>query len=370
MKKIGLLLSAIIVLATSCADKNAYTITGKVANADANGKQVFLQKLGEDGRSFVSMDTATVENGAFVFTGKADTVPAIRFVKLSDDLVMPALVILEAGKIELNIDTVSSVKGTALNDQYQAFATKSNEINNKMRKLGDEYRNASIAGTLTPEQETRINTEYDSLTDELTASMFDFTKSNIKNPVGEFFFLTFGSAFDETQAKDLLGSVSDKFKENEQVKHLVAHFEKLEATAVGKQFVDVKGFTPEGKEVSLSAYAGKGKVVLVDFWASWCGPCKQEMPNVVAAYAKYKDKGFEIVGISLDQDGEAWKGAIKDLKITWPQMSDLKGWQSELSAPYAVTSIPYTLLLDKDGKIIEKNLRGEELLSKLDTLLK
>ena len=103
----------------------------------------------------------------------------------------------------------------------------------------------------------------------------------------------------------------------------------MKATAVGQKFTDFEMQTPEGKTVKLSDYVGKGKVVLVDFWASWCGPCRREMPNLVEAYAKYKNKNFEIVGVSLDQSADAWKEAIKKLNITWPQMSDLKYWNCE-----------------------------------------
>ena len=114
----------------------------------------------------------------------------------------------------------------------------------------------------------------------------------------------------------------------------------------------------------------KGKVILVDFWNTWCGPCRMEMPNVVAAYAKYKAKGFGIVGVSLDNDVESWKKAIKDLNITWPQMSDLKGWQCEGAALYGVRAIPATLLVSKDGTIVARDLRGEDLEAKLAELMK
>ena len=146
--------------------------------------------------------------------------------------------------------------------------------------------------------------------------------------------------------------------------------DKQKKTAVGTQFVDFEMQTPEGKSVKLSDYVGKGKVVLVDFWASWCGPCRREMPNLVETYAKYKGKNFEIVGVSLDQDGAAWKEAIKKLDMTWPQMSDLKFWQSEGAQLYAVNSIPHTVLIDGDGTIIARGLHGEGLQAKLAEVIK
>ena len=146
--------------------------------------------------------------------------------------------------------------------------------------------------------------------------------------------------------------------------------EKLEATAIDQQFTDLKGKTPEGKEIALSDYAGKGEYVLVDFWASWCPPCRKDMPYLVEAYAKYKNKGFEIVGVSLDENVADWQNMIKKLKVTWPQMSDLKGWNSELSGAYGVASIPHTVLIDKEGKIIAKYIKGEELIPTLQELIK
>lgn len=134
---------------------------------------------------------------------------------------------------------------------------------------------------------------------------------------------------------------------------------KMLATTIGQQAPEIVLPTPDDKELALSSF--KGKIVLVDFWASWCGPCRKEMPNVVKAYTKFKDKGFEIYGVSLDQDKSRWIEAIQKDGITWPQVSDLKYWDSYAAKLYAVEGIPYTVLLDKEGKIIAKNLRGAEL---------
>jgi peroxiredoxin len=139
---------------------------------------------------------------------------------------------------------------------------------------------------------------------------------------------------------------------------------------VGTKFIDFEMPAPDGKMVKLSDYAGKGKLVLVDFWASWCGPCRQDMPGVVELYAQYKDKGFEIVGVTLDRDGDAWKKSLTDMHMTWPQMSDLQYWQSAAAQLYAVNSIPHTMLIDGEGTIIARGLRGEALSAKLAEVLK
>lgn len=136
----------------------------------------------------------------------------------------------------------------------------------------------------------------------------------------------------------------------------------------GATFPDFDAKDLAGQPLSLSKY--KGKVVLVDFWATWCGPCRAELPNVVAAYSKYHEKGFDIVGISLDQSEDALKNFLPENKVTWAQYFDGKGWENELARKYGITSIPMTFLLDKEGKIVAKDLRGEALAAELDRLLK
>lgn len=134
---------------------------------------------------------------------------------------------------------------------------------------------------------------------------------------------------------------------------------------IGKQFTDLEEADVNGEMHKLSKYVGKGRWVLVDFWASWCGPCRAEMPNVVANYEKYHDKGFDIVGLSFDKSKDAWVRAISDLQMPWIHLSDLKGWQSVASSVYNIRSIPASLLIDPKGKIVAVDLRGELLGEKL-----
>jgi len=143
---------------------------------------------------------------------------------------------------------------------------------------------------------------------------------------------------------------------------LLASYEKRKP---GTMFHELTMKDMEDREVKLSQWAGKGNYVLVDFWASWCGPCRQEMPNVIQNYERYHAKGFEIVGVSFDQKKDAWVAAIQQMGMRWPQMSDLKGWQCAASDIYGVRSIPASVLLDPQGKIIAIDLRGNALGAKL-----
>jgi peroxiredoxin len=135
---------------------------------------------------------------------------------------------------------------------------------------------------------------------------------------------------------------------------------------IGEMAPDIDLPQPNGTNLKLSSL--RGKVVLIDFWASWCGPCRAEFPNVKKVYAKYKDKGFEIYGVSLDKDKSSWVNSISSLGLDWKHVSDLKYWSCAPAKVYKVTGIPATVLIDKNGKVIAKNLRGEELEKKLEEL--
>lgn len=369
MKKVILFLSAIAMLATSCAEKDAFTIQGKLPGAEYDGQQVYLQTLdsvwSRDSKTYVTIDTANIVDGQFTFKGLAKEGPTLHYIVLDnapDNMKDPLPLVIEPGIISVSLDSVSAVSGTPLNDSYQGFRTSMNDIQSQAKVLWEKSKDTvgvDIAA---------LKKEFEAKQKESIQTVFDFTKANIGNQIGTYLFARNASNFSEDQIKELLPSVKPEF--SSKVKRIADRVQAWENTADGKPFIEIKGKTPEGKDIALSDYAGKGKYVLVDFWAWWCGPCRAEMPTLVEAYKLYKDKGFEIVGFSLDRTNEEWAEGIKNLNVTWPQISELQYWNSKPVSDYGVSGIPFTVLLDKEGKIIAKNLRGEELLTKLAELLK
>ena len=370
MKKIVLFLGIAACIFTACQDRNAYTLTGRFADNRQDGKTVYLQKLDSNFRVSDADDSTKVENGIFSFKGIAENVPVVQFIFINDSIESAAFVV-EKGKIEMNFDSVLNVtlKGTVMNNQYKEFKAKRDSMFEKMGSARMKYEEIKEAGNLTLEQFQEFKTTSKKQWEELGNIVFNYIKPDIKNPAGQYFLIDNQYCMKDDQLKELISLSTSDFQNSERIQKMKERIEKREATAVGKYFTDVKGLNFNGKEVSLSDYAGKGKVALVDFWASWCGPCIYYMPDVVKIYQQYKNKGFEIVGISLDINKDNWKKSTDDLKITWPQFSNLKGWDEDCAVAYGINSIPQTILIDKDGKIIERGLDADALRFELEKLL-
>lgn len=366
MKKIIFSLFAVAVIATSCEDKNAYTITGKVEAKDST--IVYLEALSFNRKvDPEKLDSAIVKNGMFEFKGVASE-PAFNIIRVnapSENSKFVRLVV-EPGKISANLDSMT-IRGTKSNDDYQAYINKTNPLIDQAKAIIEKSK--TIAET-DEESMKKLREEFDNIGAQRTKESLIYVKDNLNNPSGIAMFIYESSQFETDEIKEILGMLSAKDKELAPIKKIAKRMDAIENTAEGKPFVDLKSKNQDGKDIALSDYAGKNKLVLVDFWASWCPPCRKDMPEVVELYKKYQPKGFEVVGVSLDEDAEAWKNALTAMNMTWPQMSDLKGWESDMAGEYAVNSIPHTVLIDQDGKIIAKNLRGEELAKKVAEILK
>ena len=366
MNKMMLLAAAGVFALASCQEKSGYTIKG-TSEGIKDGEVVYLQDM-VDGE-LVKLDSAVVTQGAFEFKGTPDSVTVSRYVTyMKDNLRLLSMVFLENGNIQVHLERGNNkVSGTLCNDAYQQFMDKYIAMNKEMNQI---YRTMRTDSTLTDDQLKEMEaqlTQKDSLNNVMVC---ETVEANIGNLMGVQLLATYADAFELDKVKELLGKIPASYTNNPEILQLKERVEILSKTAVGQKYTDFSMNTPEGETVKLSDFVSKNKYTLIDFWASWCGPCRKEMPNVVAAYKAYQAKGFGIVGVSLDNDAEAWKRAIKDLNITWAQMSDLKGWACEGAKLYGVRAIPATVLVDQEGTIIARDLRGDDIAAKLAELLK
>ena len=356
--------AALGMVACTGGNKAGYVVTGTVEGA-SDGDTVYLQEA--NGRNLTKLDTAVITKGTFTFEGTQDSVVS-RYVtcEVNGEPLMIDF-FLENGKIKINLSQENnSATGTANNDAYQEIRAQINGLNKQMMSI---YESMSDT-TLTDEQREAKGKEMENLENSMISAIKAGINKNITNPVGVLLLKQNYYYMDVADLDPLMPQIPAAYDNDEAIVKIKNNVEKMKATAVGQKFTDFEMQTPEGKTVKLSDYVGKGKVVLVDFWASWCGPCRREMPNLVEAYAKYKNKNFEIVGVSLDQSADAWKEAIKKLNITWPQMSDLKYWNCEGAQLYAVSSIPHTVLIDGEGTILARGLHGDELQEKIAEAIK
>ncbi|MBR6630211.1 MAG: redoxin domain-containing protein [Bacteroidaceae bacterium] len=360
MKKFGLMAMAALMM-VACQDKNAYTITGTFDAAQENDS-VSLQLV--EGRKLVDLQKVPVVNGKFEFKGMADSVQ-LAAVTIGDAFCQ---LFLEPGQInvDLKANQMSFALGTPNNNAYEAFMSD-------MKALEDEY--AEIAKKAQdPELSDAERNEIKKQMGEFEDKYVQAIKNSITDNAGTYFGLNNLTNsyyyYNPEELAPVLESYLAAFPTNARLQRIKANNDLSLETAVGKQFKDFEMADVDGNMHKLSEYIAVNEVTLVDFWASWCGPCRQEMPAVKAAYEAYKDKGFGIVGVSLDNNKEAWVKAIADLGIEWPQISDLQGWNCAGAKLYGVNSIPATVLVAKDGTILAKNLRGEAIQEKLTEVLK
>ncbi|HTJ11596.1 MAG TPA: TlpA disulfide reductase family protein [Dinghuibacter sp.] len=367
-----ILLSGVI-LAAACksSDRNAYTVTGTIKGADT-GKAFLYHPVAGSVNS--KADTVNIVSGRFTFTG-ATTEPMFCVLVIKGAASGPAQFFVEPGTVTVtgSLDSLpqAHVAGGATEDEYLKYKAESKIFDDKMGTLDSLYE-AAAQGSDT----ARAKKTQDSLVAEMKSldkSESAFNKQYIKAHPASFVSAVemknlFSYNPDVPAFDSAYQSLGDTIKHSLLGQQLNDMLTIAKKTDIGQVAPDFTLNDPDGHPIKLSDY-NKGKVVLVDFWASWCGPCRGENPNVVKAFHQYGPKGFTVLGVSLDDKKEPWVKAIKDDGLAWGQVSDLKGWQSEAAAMYGIRGIPMNFLLDKDGKIIGKGLRGDDLVSKLSSVL-
>ena len=330
-----------------------YTILGEVKGAD--GQTVVLKQSRNN--QLVDVSTAKVESGKFTMTGDS---PYPEITLLYVDTKGPLQFFLENSNISISVDLdnieKSKVTGSKENDLFTEFLSNFEGFAIQQKQLNDSYLALSMSNVATPDAVMSLRAQLDNLNSDRIAYMLSFVQNN-PGRITTAFLVTSGGlmqVMDVSQLEQAAKGFDSSTSESQWVKILTDRVASLKRTDIGQPFPDITLKTPDDKPISISDYAGKGKYVLLDFWAAWCGPCRVANPHIVELYKRYKDKGFEIIGISLDQSKEAWLKAIKDDNLTWPHMSDLGHWQSAAAKLYSVSGIPHMVLLDKEGKIISK----------------
>ncbi|WP_407431028.1 redoxin domain-containing protein [Arcticibacter sp.] len=362
MNRIVVLLVALSLVASACQNKTAFTIDGTLRNA-GNLNKVRIFK-GND-----LVDSAVVnEKGEFRFRVPS---PEPDFFYIVADAKNYLLLAQNGDKLKFSADYASSVGDYEIEGSSDAEKLKElNKINGKYGKvfidLKTEFDRRSSAN---PGDREALMQEFSPKFDDnmkaFSIEVLSFAEENKDNLAG-FYAM---SMLDQVEYEEPLlayaQNLKDKFPGNKPVQDFIAKMNKVKPIAKGQPAIDFQGTAPSGHIVKLSDF--KGKYVLLDFWASWCVPCRQENPNIVKQYHAFKDKNFTVFGVSLDGDRADWIKAIEADKLDWPHVSELNQWNSEAARQYQVSAIPASFLIDPSGKIIAKNLRGgalEEFLKK------
>jgi len=358
------------------AQKGEYTVKGEVGKLNAPAKAYLAYRTASDNIT----DSSAIVNGKFEFKGtvnaplKATLVINYKGSGIRSRTAAQLPIYLETGVINvtspdsLKNATISGSKINADNDLYMKALKptdlKVNALNEEFNALPDEKKkDETVRASFTK--------RYEAIMAENEAASLSYIKAN----PGSFISLDAikalgGSIPDYSKVAPLFNGLTAAIKATPAGVEYAASLEVLKKTMIGAVAPDFTQNDTEGNPVKLSSF--RGKYVLVDFWASWCGPCRAENPNVVNAFNQYKDKGFTVLGVSLDDEKgkQKWLDAIKKDGLTWTHVSDLKYWNNEVSKAYGIRSIPQNVLLDPNGVIIGKNLRGKALLDKLAEILK
>lgn len=378
MKK-AIFIATLIGLSVACQPKKhgAFVVSGIVQNAP--GKKLLLIEVPFNSPQAVVLDSTELkEKGTFTLRGRANEEGIYRLaIENGPDVIL----VNDNNTIHVNID---------VND-YRNYKVENSPASESLHKLFENYRSNDSALYSTFKQIDTLQAQPggDSLVtglkakrDEQLASINNLIKNFVnesESPAASFYALGLGSrTMKQEELKTLADASSKKFPEHSglaKIKSMLAVKAPSTADEASKSYALLDKLAPDltmadvnGKPLSISNF--KGKYVLVDFWASWCTPCRNENPNVVAAYNRFKDKNFTILGVSLDQDKNAWQQAIAKDGLAWNHMSDLKQWESEAVKAYGFEGIPFNVLIDPQGKIIASGLRGEELEKKLAEVLK
>ncbi|GGW26192.1 TlpA disulfide reductase family protein [Arenibacter certesii] len=375
MKKLFLSLSVIVGLVACNNKPEGYVLNGSLSGDVEDGTQVFIRKINENNQPF-DIDTTTVQNGKFSVAGTAES-PDLIYVFV-DNVQGYTPLVADNGTIELTAHKDSlnfaKVKGTVQNDIFFKYLDNSRSLSDKAMSIQQDLQEASMAGNEATIKS--LQDEFGELQEEYKNFELQFIKDNPNGLISALLIdkALNGRIIESAEAQEMYDALTPEIKETVPGKQIAtsltaakAREEKGKSTSIGAVAPDFSGPTPDGGEISLKE--AMGKVTIIDFWAAWCKPCRVENPNVVRVYNKYHEKGLNIIGVSLDRKEEDWKKAIADDNLTWSHISSLDYFDDAIAKLYNVDAIPATFILDENGVIIAKNLRGPALEEKISELL-
>lgn len=364
MRKTLLILVAIVISLSSCNKGKNYQIQGVVEGL-TQGK--ISLKIYENGK-WITTDSTEIHEGKFKFEGKLD-LPEMRILTI-DSVSESFKLFIENSEIKLLVYSDSMektvVSGSYSHQQYREFIEKTAVYDDEESEATTSYKKAKQEGNL-PEIKKfdSILTYYDKLKGEM---MKDFVKQNPASVVGPYLIISNSWLFNLKELESINSKIDTVITNSVYVKKIKERIELLKKVDIGQMAPEFSMPDSNGKNINLSSY--KGKLLLVDFWASWCSPCRAENPGIVKVYNEFHSKGFYILGVSLDKKKESWLKAVADDQLSWEHVSELKGWDCSAGKLYGINSIPANVLVDPEGKIIARNIFGDELRKKLAELIK